>query len=154
MPMWQIFAPAGAYDTADKKAFSTAITDIYADLAGLPRFYVVVVFEERPPGTVWVGGEPADNFVRVVIDHIARQLDTPEMRDLTMEMMEATLEPFAKDRGFNWEIHIDETPLDLWRTQGLMPPPAESDEEKRWARDNAASPWQGEDAGIFTDQLA
>ena len=153
MPMWQIFAPEGAYDTADRKALSEAITDVYADLAGLPRFYVVVVFEERPAGSIWVGGEPADNFVRVVVDHIARQLDTPELRDLAMEMFEATLEPFAKDRGLDWEIHIDETPIDLWRTQGLVPPPAESEHEKRWADDNAASPWQGEDAGILEDQL-
>lgn len=154
MPMWQIFAPEGAYDTADRKALSEAITDVYADLAGLPRFYVVVVFEERPAGSIWVGGEPADNFVRVVVDHIARQLDTPELRDLAMEMFEATLEPFAKDRGLDWEIHIDETPIDLWRTQGLVPPPAESEHEKRWADDNAASPWQGEEAGILEDQLA
>jgi len=142
MPFWQIFAPEGAYDVDDKRAFSEAITSLYSDFAGLPRFYVVVVFEERSPGSIWVGGEPADNFVRVVVDHIARQLDTPELRELTMEAMEATLEPFVKDRGFDWEIHIDETPIDLWRTQGLVPPDPESVHEKRWAADNAPSPWQ------------
>lgn len=154
MPMWQIFTPEGAYDTADRKAFSEVITDVYADLCGLPRFYVVVVFEERPAGTIWVGGEPADNFVRVVIDHIARQVDTPALRDLTMEMFEATMEPFVKDRGFEWEIHVDETPIELWRTQGFVPPPPESEDEKRWAEDNAASAWQGADADAWTDQFA
>ncbi|WP_332642956.1 tautomerase family protein [Aeromicrobium sp.] len=148
MPMWQIYAPAGAYDMDSKKAFSDAITDLYVDFAGLPRFYVVVVFEERPQGSIWVGGEPADNFVRVVIDHIARQLDTPELRDLTMEAMEATLEPFVRERGFDWEIHIDETPLDLWRTQGLVPPPPESVHERRWADENAPSPWQDAAASL------
>lgn len=154
MPMWHIYSPEGAYDDADKAKLSSAITDVYADLAGLPRFYVVVLFEERPAGSLWVGGEPADNFVRIVVDHIARQLETPALRDMAMEMFEATLEPFTKDRGYDWEIHVDETPVDLWRTQGFVPPPAESAEEKKWADDNKASPWQDEHASVWTDQFA
>jgi hypothetical protein len=31
--------------------------------------------------------------------------------------------PFVKDRGFDWEFHIDETPFDLWSVQGYRPPP-------------------------------
>ena len=41
-----------------------------------------------------------------------------------MTVAEEKLAPFIKERGYDWEIHIDETPMDLWRTQGLVPPPA------------------------------
>lgn len=141
MPYWKIYAPEGTYSTEDKRAMSKAITDIYVEFAELPRFYVVVLFEPRPADTIWVGGEPANNFVRIVIDHIARQVDTPELKFMTMEAVEAAIEPFVKDRGLDWEVHIDETPLELWRTQGMTPPPAESDGERLWAAENRAVPW-------------
>lgn len=141
MPYWKIYSPEGTYTKEDKRAMSTAITDIYVEFAELPRFYVVVLFEDRPADTIWVGGEPANHFVRIVVDHIARQVDTPELRLMTMEAVEAAIEPFVKDRGLDWEVHIDETPFDLWRTQGMTPPPPESEAERLWAAENRAVPW-------------
>jgi len=35
-----------------------------------------------------------------------------------------------------WEHHIYETPRDLWRIQGLDPPPQFSDAEKLWIEKN------------------
>jgi phenylpyruvate tautomerase PptA (4-oxalocrotonate tautomerase family) len=141
MPYWKIYHPQGAYSREDKRAFSEAITEIYTEFARLPRFYVVVLFEERPPDSIWVGGEPANKFVRIAVDHIARTVDTPELKLMTMESIEAAIEPFVSERGFDWEVHVDETPFELWRTQGFVPPPPESPEEARWAEDNRASPW-------------
>lgn len=136
MPYWEIFAPESAFTPQDREQLSEAITSIYVDYVNLPKFYVVVLFKDMPANTMYVGGKATNNFVRVVVDHIARQMDTAEMRALCMTVIEQKLAPFVKDRGYDWEVHLDETPMDLWRTQGLVPPPPESDIEKLWAKEN------------------
>jgi len=68
-------------------------------------------------------------------------METPEILLLCMAAIEATLAPFVKDRGYDWEIHLDETPMDRWRVQGLIPPPAESDIEKLWSKENRPIPY-------------
>jgi hypothetical protein len=47
----------------------------------------------------------------------------------------------VKDRGYDWEITIDELPADLWSLQGEVPPSFESVGEKRWVEENKASPY-------------
>ncbi|MGC4098377.1 MAG: tautomerase family protein [Nitrospira sp.] len=54
---------------------------------------------------------------------------------------ETVIAPFVKDRGYDWEISIDETPCDLWSLQGELAPPFESVAEKRWVKENKASPY-------------
>ena len=54
--------------------------------------------------------------------------------------VEGAIAPFIKDRGFDWEFHVDETPFDLWTIQGIRPPRAETEDEKRWIVENRASP--------------
>ena len=141
MPYWEIFTPENAFTPEDKEQLSEAITSIYVDYVNLPRFYVVVLFKDMPKETMYVGGKANNNFVRIRLDHIARQMETAEVRALMMTVAEEKLAPFIKERGYDWEIHIDETPMDLWRTQGLVPPPAESDMEKLWAKENRPVPY-------------
>jgi phenylpyruvate tautomerase PptA (4-oxalocrotonate tautomerase family) len=142
MPYWEIFTPENAFTKEDKEQLSNAITQMYVDWVDLPRFYVVVRFHEMPDDSIYVGGVAKNNFVRVVIDHIARRMDDPEFRALCMAAIETALEPFVKERGHDWEVHVDETPMDLWRVQGLTPPAPFSDEEKFWARENRAVPYE------------
>lgn len=142
MPYWEIFTPQNAFTPRDKEQLSQAITSIYVDSVHLPKFYVVVLFKDTPANTMYVGGEVNDNFVRIRVDHIARQMDTAEQRALCMTVIEQKLAPFVRDRGYDWEVHIDETPMDLWRTQGLVPPPPESDAEKLWAKENRPVPYE------------
>lgn len=142
MPYWQIFTPANAFTDEDREKLSEAITSIYVDYVNLPPFYVVVLFNDMPRNSMYVGGKAHNNFVRIFIDHIARQLDTPELRAACMTVIEEKLAPFIRDRGFDWEVHIDETPIDLWRTQGLVPPPPYSDIEQLWATENRAIPYE------------
>lgn len=53
------------------------------------------------------------------------------------------LKPFIADRGdLDWELHVAETPRDLWRVQGIDPPPNDSEAATRWRADNKASEWQ------------
>jgi Putative oxalocrotonate tautomerase enzyme len=107
------------------------------EFVDLPKFYVVVRFDEYPVDSMWLGGEPANDFVRFVVDHIARQMDDPAFRELCMTVVCDRLAPFTTARGLRTEIHIDETAMDLWRVNGLKPPPPFSEAEKQWAIDNA-----------------
>ena len=48
MPLWKIYHPAGTYNAEDKKLLAEKITGLYASIP-LPKFYVVVIFEEMAP---------------------------------------------------------------------------------------------------------
>ena len=121
MPLWKVYHPVGAYTREDKHTFAKRITDIYSSL---PKFYVDVVFQEVPQDSFYFGGEPAPNFVRIHMDHIARQLTSEAAKTKFLARVEDAIAPFVKDRGFDWEFHIDETPFDLWAVQGIRPPPS------------------------------
>lgn len=134
MPLWQLFAREGTFSQAEKQRFAEAITDIYSDF-GLPRFYVSVVFHDVPEGSFFVGGVARSNFVRISIDHIARRTSS-DHRESLLKLLNKTIHPFVRDRGLDWELHVDETPRDLWTIQGMAPPLENSELEKRWARSN------------------
>jgi phenylpyruvate tautomerase PptA (4-oxalocrotonate tautomerase family) len=142
MPCWEIFAPENTYTEKDKEQLSESITSIYADYAGLPEFYVVVIFHEKPANSIYVGGKAASHFVRIRVNHIARQMDTAEARAACMAIIEEKLAPFVQERGFDWEVHIDESPVDLWRIQGLVPPPPGSEVERLWAKEDRPVPYE------------
>lgn len=53
------------------------------------------------------------------------------------------MEPHIAARGdLKWEYHINETPRDLWTTEGIRPPPFRSAEEKVWAREDRPLAWE------------
>ncbi|MFB7113044.1 tautomerase family protein [Streptomyces sp. NPDC056190] len=39
------------------------------------------------------------------------------------------------------EFHVDETPRDLWMTDGIAPPPPGSEAEKLWVQENRPVPY-------------
>jgi hypothetical protein len=104
----------------------------------LPRFYVSVAFHELSKDSFFIGGKPTNDFVRIWIDQIARRT-APERRPWWLERVNNMLNPFVHDRGYRWEIHIDETPIDFWTIQGMKPPDPGSEAEKRWAKENRPS---------------
>jgi phenylpyruvate tautomerase PptA (4-oxalocrotonate tautomerase family) len=61
MPMWIVHAPEGVYSVEDKKNLTETLTQIYVEFSNLPRFYVVVRFDEYPADSMWLGGEPAND---------------------------------------------------------------------------------------------
>jgi len=140
MPLWKIYHPDDSFTADDKKELAGRITSIYAQIP-IPKFYVVCIFESLSANDCFVGGEPHRNFVRFKIDHIARTLPGPILREWWVRTIDDVIAPFVKDRGFEWEISIDETPFDLWSLQGELPPPFESVAEKRWVKENKASPY-------------
>jgi phenylpyruvate tautomerase PptA (4-oxalocrotonate tautomerase family) len=138
MPLWKIYHPEGAYTSEDKKQFSAAITSIYAAIP-IPKFYVVVVFEEVAADNFFVGGDSHDKFVRINIDQMARTLPGSVLRQWWVHHLDEVIKPWIGDRGYDWEFTIDEAPADLWSLQGHIPPPFESHAEKRWVAENKAS---------------
>jgi phenylpyruvate tautomerase PptA (4-oxalocrotonate tautomerase family) len=140
MPLWKVYHPAGTYTAQDKKDLSEKITGMYARVP-IPKFYVVVIFEEIAKDSCFVGGEPNNKFIRFKVDQIARTVPGPVMREWWVRTLDELIAPFVKERGYDWEISIDETPFDLWSLRGEIPPPFESVAEKRWVKENKASPY-------------
>jgi len=173
MPLWRIFANPHTFSPSQRAGLAKNITELYAS-RGLPAFYVNVIFLDVDEQQFWVGGEPKTNYVRVVVEQIARTMATPDTEegqkrrrwwmDLINEVRFAlycrsrgtcnvennnmdkirlqALKPFIIDREeLDWELHVCETPRDLWRIQGLDPPPPHSDNEKLWAEKNRAIPY-------------
>jgi phenylpyruvate tautomerase PptA (4-oxalocrotonate tautomerase family) len=142
MPLWNVYCADGTYSSEDKRAFAQAITGIYAP-TGMPRFYVSVVFHELPKGSLFSGGTARQGFVRIAIDHIARTVP-PEERESLLTFVNKSIDPFVRDRGLDWEIHIDETPRDLWMIQGMRPrtpaPPRSSVGPGRTGRPGQTTP--------------
>lgn len=149
MPLWKVYHPADTFSADDKQQLSQRITALYRNL---PKFYVGVVFQEVAADSFYVGGEPNGNFVRIWIDHIARTLPTPEMRKWWIGQCDEALAPFVRDRGLDWEFHIDETAFDLWSIQGYRPPLPDSEDEKHWIRENRPSPPTGQQVPSNQDQ--
>ncbi|KAJ7058964.1 putative oxalocrotonate tautomerase [Mycena amicta] len=135
MPLHRFYVPKGLYTAGDKAAIAHAITDIYA--VAMPRFYVAVFFVELEPENFYFSGEPAVNFIRIDVDHLARQFTDEASKPKFMARYERALEPFTKARGIDWEIQIkDNCDRALWHENGLLPPPANSVEEWIWKKEN------------------
>jgi phenylpyruvate tautomerase PptA (4-oxalocrotonate tautomerase family) len=126
MPLWKINHPAGAYTAEDKKEFAEAITRVY-DAIPIPKFYVVVIFDEVTADSCYVGGESHPGFVRIQIDQMARTLPGPVIREWWVRNLD--------------QVTINEALSDLWSLQGEIPPPFESVAEKRWVQENKATPY-------------
>lgn len=138
MPLWKIYHPANAFSAADKKGIAEALTGIYGRV--IPKFYVGVVFQEVSEDNFYIGGEEHPRFVRIWVDHIARTFQSDDARKNFFRYVNKKLAPFIADRGFDWELHVDDTPFDLWTIQGYFPPREGTEDEKRWMAENKASP--------------
>jgi phenylpyruvate tautomerase PptA (4-oxalocrotonate tautomerase family) len=140
VPLWQIFYPKGAYTAEDKAALSGRITAIYANIP-IPKFYVVVIFHELPADSLYVGGKPRSDFVRFKIDQMARTLPGQVYQEWWLRRVEEIIAPFVTERGFDSEVQIAELGRDLWTMNGLIPPPFESIAEKKWGKEDKATPY-------------
>jgi phenylpyruvate tautomerase PptA (4-oxalocrotonate tautomerase family) len=140
MPLWKVYHPVGAYSAQDKKEFAEQVTAMYSRIP-IPKFYVVMIFEEVAADSVYVGGVSHGKFVRLKLEHMARTLPGPVVREWWVKAVDQLIAPYVRDRGYDWEVTIDEVPADLWSLQGEIPPPFESHAEKRWVKENKASPY-------------
>lgn len=77
MPLWRIFSHPTTFTLPQRAGLAKAITHLYVS-RGLPAFYVNVLFIDLDERAVWIGGEPRKNFVRIVIEQIARTMPDPD----------------------------------------------------------------------------
>jgi len=155
MPLWQLFVPEDAYTTEEKHDLGNRITNIYSDNFDLPRFYTTVIFHDLKPASFLVGGEERGKFVQVAIVHAARTagqigerlgVSEAEVNSVFIKLAHEALQPYVADRGYEWELHVENVPHETWNIDGMEPPPPWSDVEKRWAKDNRSSPYVTADA--------
>ncbi|GAB1320653.1 hypothetical protein MFIFM68171_10863 [Madurella fahalii] len=147
MPLWLVFHPEGTFKTPeDKQALAADITTLYTN-GGLPPFYVVVQFITQPHSNIFVGGKnpsPDKPFIRFAVDHLAVHFGDDGARKLrVINRLDDLIKPHVADKGYDWEFHIDETPRELWKINGFIPPPHGSEAERTWAKENKASDWAG-----------
>lgn len=105
MPLHLIYHPPTVFSTSDKQTISERITKIYVDV-GLPAFYAVVLFVPIESSSFYVGGKPRDNFIRIVVQHLARQIPSSEAKQKFSETYETVYTEFVKDKGYDWEVNI------------------------------------------------
>jgi len=142
MPLWNIHHTKNALSDAEKAELADRVTNIV--YPHLPAFYVGVVFHEHEATNFYIGGKSANHFVRISIDHIARTLPLPEHKADWRSRALKAVGPMFKERGFNWELHVDETPRELWLIQGFIPPKPNTEAEKKWHADNAPSAYEAD----------
>ncbi|KAK0192905.1 putative oxalocrotonate tautomerase [Armillaria mellea] len=142
MPLHRFFIPSNLYSDEDKQTLSKAITDLYVKI-GLPEFYVVVLFIEVPRHGYFVGGKATDNFVRVVVHHLAKQFAADNDKTRFMDTYEQTIAPFTKARGVDWEVEVIDSDPQLWRENGIVPPHVahNAEIELLWAKENRPIPY-------------
>ncbi|CAL5219938.1 g1870 [Coccomyxa viridis] len=144
MPLHRIYSVKGVFSPEDKKAIAEGITKVYSVL---PKFYVVVVFIDTDLDSFYIGGKPNDRFVRIVTQHLARTNIGSEREQKVLDGIENAFHPYVRDRGLDWEIHIEQMERETWRENGLAPPMPGTDAEKHWAEVDKAVPFtKGEDA--------
>ena len=109
MPLWTIHHTPGIFRDEEKHQLASRTTDHYERI-GLPRFYVITMFNETRPEDLYVGGEPTPVGVRILIDHIARHSTDKESRQQITRWIKRILHPYMeKHEGLHWEFHADET---------------------------------------------
>jgi len=137
MPFWKIHHPKDIYSFEDKQQIAGRLTDIYAPF--MPRFYVNVLFEEVEASSFFIGGKSHGQFVRIAIDHIARTMNDETVIRF-IDRVNIVIAPWVADRGLDWELHIDETPMNMWSVQGYYPPQMGTVDGDRWTAENKPSP--------------
>ncbi|GJJ16040.1 hypothetical protein Clacol_010319 [Clathrus columnatus] len=139
MPLHRIYSPVGTLSSEEKALIAKNLTAVYVE-RGLPPFYVDVVFLDIPKDSFYVGGEQR-TIVRVVSQHLART--TPkELYQAILDRVEGAFAPLFRERGLEWEFHIEQHERELWRIQGFNPPPSGSEGEKLWREKNRAVPYE------------
>ncbi|KAH9828040.1 putative oxalocrotonate tautomerase [Teratosphaeria destructans] len=151
MPLWNIYHPSTTFTTPpEKDLFVADILAYYHSQGTLPAFYVVVNFHPMPAGTMYRGSTPVSEqetpFIRITISHLAAsRRDFPEgvgaarMRRGVDEACRRSI----VEKGWGWEYHVMEDERDLWKIDGVIPPPFRGEVERKWREEDKVSEWEG-----------
>jgi hypothetical protein len=58
-----------------------------------------------------------------------------------VEAIQEAFAPYVRDRGLDWESHIEYIDRSSWRENGLRPPMPDTDAEKKWIELNKPVPY-------------
>ena len=147
MPVWDCHYPARGLSQQQRQTLANNITRIYTNL-GLPPFYVQVRFHEAAPSSFFVGGQDYSSTsssshkdAGIQIIHVARSFDSEESKTKFLHKVDQVLNPVFEGQGWDWEYWVMEGPRELWKINGIVPPPTGSETEKRWFEAN--KPFKG-----------
>lgn len=163
MPLWHLYVPEDAFTDEDMADLANRITDIYSSPEAMenwgfwfPRFYTSVIFNEVKPERFIVGGKPRDKFIQIEVVHIAggepdsdrtpneraaeyTGLTETELMEKYYQVVYPKLKPYIEDRGYEWEMHVENAPAHSWRIDGQVAPFPGSKDWDRWFEDDRAS---------------
>jgi phenylpyruvate tautomerase PptA (4-oxalocrotonate tautomerase family) len=104
MSLHRIYHSSGTFSNADKQGLAVNITAFYKAL-GLPEFYVDVIFVHTEENSFFVGGQAKNKYIRIVVQHLAAQLQNDEIRKTFNKKYEKAIGPFIKEKGYDWEVY-------------------------------------------------
>ena len=114
----------------EKDNLAKAITRIYSRV-GMPASYVQVRFTQDGLGDVFVGRDAKAKHAVVQIYHIARKLPSEEVQVRFPSKADEVLNPVFGTKGVDWECWITKSLRELWKTNGIVPPPMGTEVEKK-----------------------
>lgn len=137
MPLWKIYHTPDAFIKQEEKdAVAQGATEFYTK-AGLPGFYVHVLFFPVQLNDNFTAGRNRSKFVILEIGHIARNWNGDKKFALYVKKnVDRVMMPYTTDRGIHLEYAVLEGPAAMWRIDGIDPPEAFSAEEKEQAEIN------------------
>lgn len=135
MPLWDIHGAPNLFTTEEKQHIAKSLSPIYTS-AGIPAFYVRVRFIENQPANIYSGGESHDKLVLIQVWHLARTFQNDEYKQRFLNAVDKVLTPVMEGKGLDWEYFVNESPRDLWKINGMVPPMPGSEMEKSWAEAN------------------
>jgi len=77
MPLWRIYSHPTTFSPSQREGLAKAITALYVK-AGLPPFYVNVLFIDTNDNSNFVSGKATNHFVRITVEQIARAMPSPD----------------------------------------------------------------------------
>ncbi|MCJ1391670.1 hypothetical protein MMC18_004535 [Xylographa bjoerkii] len=119
--------------------------------AGLPGFFVNILFVAVDDESFHVSGKLNNDILHIAIEHIAIHQpkfedDVAKNRVWLCNMIDKMLKSHIAAQGhLGWEYSVYETPRDLRKMNAFMAPENGSKEMKIWQRENKPLAWTNQE---------
>jgi phenylpyruvate tautomerase PptA (4-oxalocrotonate tautomerase family) len=106
MSLHRIYHPPDVFSTKDKQGLAERITVLYTAI-GLPEFYVNVIFVPIEQDSLFIGGQPKNKYIRIVVQHLASQLHDEAIKKTIKDKYENAIAAYIKEKDYEWEVCDD-----------------------------------------------
>lgn len=131
MPTYVCSVPRALLSDHQKAAIAQSITEAHHQATGAPTYFVQVIFEERQPGSLFLGGEPQADHLWIRADIRAGR--TQEQRGELMQNILRQVAGIAKiDQSRIWIYLCNLEPGDMIEYGHVLPLPGQ---EQHWFND-------------------